>query len=40
MPGEALINIRPSQSNPSMTILDSEIRARVKKVVESLLGGV
>jgi|SRR6266850_833127 len=37
---EALINIRPSQSNPSMTILDSEIRARVKKVVESLLGDV
>jgi len=37
---EALINIRPSQSNPSMTILDSEIRARVKKVVESLLGEV
>jgi hypothetical protein len=36
---EALINIRPSQSNPSMTILDPEIRARVKRVVESLLGG-
>jgi len=37
---EALINIRPSQSNPAMTIPNPEIRARVKKVVESLLGGV
>jgi len=35
---EALINIRPSQNNPSMTILDPAIRARVKKVVEGLLG--
>lgn len=37
---EALINIRPSQNNPSMTILDAAIQARVKKVVEALLGGV
>jgi len=36
---EALINIRPSQSNLSMTIQDASIRDRVKKVVESLLGG-
>jgi len=36
---EALINIRPSQNNPAMTILSAEVRARVKKVVESLLGG-
>ncbi len=35
---EALINIRPSQSNPSMTIQDPAVRGRVKKVVESLLG--
>jgi len=37
---EALINIRPSQNNPSMTIQDPAVRARVRKVVESLLGGV
>jgi len=37
---EALINIRPSQDNPSMTILSAEIRARVKRIVELLLGGV
>jgi hypothetical protein len=37
---EALINIRPSQNNPSMTILSEKIRARVRRVVESLLGGV
>ena len=36
---EALINIRPSQNNPAMSILNPEVRARVKKVVESLLGG-
>src|SRR5713226_10054084 len=35
---EALINIRPSQNNPGMTIGDAAIRARVKKVVEDLLG--
>ena len=37
---EALINIRPNQGNRSMTIQDPTIRVRVKKVVESLLGGV
>ena len=37
---EALINIRPSQNNLSMTIADPAIRTRVKKVVENLLGGV
>ncbi len=37
---EALINIRPSQGNASMTIGDPAIRAKVKKVVERLLGGV
>jgi hypothetical protein len=36
---EALINIRPSQGNLSMTIQDASVRDRVKKVVESLLGG-
>lgn len=35
---EALINIRPSQNNPSMTILDAGIRARVKEIVTPLLG--
>ena len=37
---EALINIRPRQKNPSMTILDASIRDRVKEIVERLLGGV
>ena len=37
---EALINIRPSQHNPSMMIGDPAIRAKVKKVVEELLGGI
>jgi len=37
---EALINIRPRQKNPSMTILDSSIRDRVQEIVERLLGGV
>jgi len=35
---EALINIRPSQNNRSLTIQDPAIRARVKEMVESLLG--
>lgn len=35
---EALINIRSSQKNPSMTIQDAALRAQVKKVVEALLG--
>jgi hypothetical protein len=34
---EALINIRPRQSNPSMTILDGGLRHRVETVVKSLL---
>ena len=37
---EALINIRPRQNNPSMTILDPSIRDRVQEIVERLLGGV
>lgn len=37
---EALINIRPSQNNPSMAILDTSIRGRVNKIIEQLLGGV
>ena len=36
---EALINIRPSRNNPSMTILDAEVQAGVKRIVEALLGG-
>ena len=35
---EALINIRPEQDNRSMTILDAEIRAKVQRVAEQLLG--
>jgi len=37
---EALINIRPRQNNPAMTILDESIRARVGEVVQRLLEGV
>lgn len=37
---EALINIRPRQNNPSMSILDSSIRIRVAEIVQNLLGGV
>jgi hypothetical protein len=37
---EALINIRPSHGNRSMTILDSSIRSRVGEIVRGLLGGV
>jgi len=34
---EALINIRPGQSNPSMEILDADIRGRVGAIVTRLL---
>lgn len=37
---EALINIRPRQSNPAMNILDSSIRERVGEIVRRLLEGV
>jgi hypothetical protein len=37
---EALINIRPRQNNPSMTILDPAIRARVEAIARQLLEGV
>ncbi len=37
---DALINIRPRQSNPSMQILDPVIREKVEGVVRSLLEGV
>lgn len=36
---EALINLRPSQNNRSLAIQDAAIRARVKEIVEFLLGG-
>ena len=37
---ESLINIRPRQANPSMTILDGEICRRVEEITKRLLGGV
>lgn len=37
---EALINIRPSQNNRAMEILDPSIRAQVDKIVRRLLGAV
>ena len=33
----ALINIRPSQENPSMTILDNEVRKKVGHIIETLV---
>ena len=37
---EALINIRPHQNNPSMTILDEAICKRITEIIEPILGGV
>ena len=37
---EALINIRPRQGNPSMVILDPEIRECVGEIARRLLGDV
>lgn len=37
---EALINIRPSQNNPSMKIIDLSICDRIAETVQHLLGGV
>lgn len=37
---EALINIRPRQNNPSLTILDANIRRRVEIIVRRFLEGV
>lgn len=37
---EALINIRPMQNNPSMTVLDPTTRSRIETIVRRFLGGV
>lgn len=37
---ESLINIRPRQANPTVEILDSQIRLRVERVARRLLGGI
>lgn len=37
---EALINIRPDQGNPSMTILEPVTRSKVEAIVRDLLEGV
>jgi len=37
---EALINIRPTQGNKTMTIQDSKIRERIEKITRRLLGDV
>ena len=34
---EALINIRPKDDNPAMTVLNPDIRDRIKEIVERLL---
>lgn len=33
---ESFINIRPRQNNPSMILLDPEIRSRVEKIVRDI----
>ena len=33
----ALINIRPSQENPSMTILDTDVKKEVMRIIETLV---
>lgn len=35
----ALINIRPNQNNPSMEILDNDIKTKVKEVIEKNILG-
>ena len=35
----ALINIRPSQNNPSMEILDDQVKKKVKAIIERLVLG-
>jgi hypothetical protein len=37
---ESLINIRPSQNNRSMEIIDPVIREQVAEITRQLLGGV
>lgn len=37
---EALINIRPDQDNPSMTVMDPSIQNRIDQVIRRLLGDV
>jgi hypothetical protein len=34
---EALINIRPQDGNPSMSIVDAEIRVAIEKIVQGIL---
>lgn len=37
---ESLINIRPSQNNPAMDILDPVIQQQVAHITQELLGGL
>lgn len=37
---ESLINIRPRQNNPSMELLNPEIREKVAAIVVTRLGGI
>lgn len=37
---ESFINIRPRQNNPSMILLDPEIRSRVEQIVREFFEGV
>lgn len=37
---ESFINIRPRQNNPSMMLLDAELRSRVEKIIRIIFEGV
>lgn len=37
---EALINIRPAQNNPAMTVQDQTRRKKIETITRRLLGGV
>ena len=37
---ESLINIRPRQNNPSLEVLDPEIRKQISEITYKLLGGI
>lgn len=37
---ESLINIRPRQNNPSLEVLDPEIRQQISEITLKILGGI
>lgn len=37
---ESFINIRPKQNNPSMSVLDPELRVRIERIVREIFEGL